>query len=320
MSLLQNTSNYYYPGGMLQPGRSFSSSDYRYGFNGQEQVDEIAGEGNHNSALFWEYDTRLFRRWNLDPIKKPWQSDYACLSNSPIWKIDPDGDDDYFNSDGKLISQTKTGTTIYVQTAGGNVSFSQLPMNNLHNRQTLANITKHYADKIGLKGTIGVSNYPKDRNNKALAFTQEDKIYINARSEGVGVTPLFNDYNNLKSALRHEDDHKGKGHGFTGNSNLEHAEVYLTQIKDPTFENTTTEFKKGIVGSIASYLKDAAYDEMNGGVGDFTDLKNLLTEFNKQSSTTGYTFSLVQTQSGYSDPKAYQYEVYAIPEKSEKTK
>jgi hypothetical protein len=37
---------------------------YRYGFNGQEKSDEIAGEGNHNTAEFWEYDTRTGRRWN----------------------------------------------------------------------------------------------------------------------------------------------------------------------------------------------------------------------------------------------------------------
>jgi hypothetical protein len=40
---------------------------YRFGFNGQEKVNEIAGVGNHNTAEFWEYDTRLGRRWNLDP-------------------------------------------------------------------------------------------------------------------------------------------------------------------------------------------------------------------------------------------------------------
>ena len=35
---------------------------YRFGFNGQEKVNEIAGVGNHNTALFWEYDTRTAQR------------------------------------------------------------------------------------------------------------------------------------------------------------------------------------------------------------------------------------------------------------------
>ncbi|RYE57187.1 MAG: hypothetical protein EOP48_06355 [Sphingobacteriales bacterium] len=40
---------------------------YRFGFNGQEKVNEIAGIGYHNTALFGEYDTRLALRWNRDP-------------------------------------------------------------------------------------------------------------------------------------------------------------------------------------------------------------------------------------------------------------
>jgi hypothetical protein len=57
---------------------------YRYGFNGQEKVDEIAGVGNHNSALYWEYDTRLGRRWNVDPVDQVNISNYAVMYNNPI--------------------------------------------------------------------------------------------------------------------------------------------------------------------------------------------------------------------------------------------
>jgi len=85
-------SNYCYPGGMLQPGRSFSSDNYRFGFNGQEKVDEISGTGNHNTALFWEYDTRLLRRWNLDPVDQVNVSNYATFVNNPIFYTDPNGD------------------------------------------------------------------------------------------------------------------------------------------------------------------------------------------------------------------------------------
>jgi hypothetical protein len=66
---------------------------YRFGFNGQEKVDEIAGAGNHTTAEFWEYDTRLGRRWNRDPVVKPWESSYACFANNPIWYSDVNGDD-----------------------------------------------------------------------------------------------------------------------------------------------------------------------------------------------------------------------------------
>jgi len=47
-------------------GRTFSSEKYWLGFNGQEKDDEVAGAGNTNTAMFWEYDIRLGRRWNSE--------------------------------------------------------------------------------------------------------------------------------------------------------------------------------------------------------------------------------------------------------------
>jgi RHS repeat-associated protein len=68
-------------------------SSYRYGFNGQERTDELKGAGNHYTAQFWEYDPRLGRRWNVDPLahKFPNISPYAFVENNPINLIDPDG-------------------------------------------------------------------------------------------------------------------------------------------------------------------------------------------------------------------------------------
>ena len=47
------------------------STRYRYGFNGQEKDNEVYGEGNSYTAEFWEYDPRLGRRWNCDPVSNP---------------------------------------------------------------------------------------------------------------------------------------------------------------------------------------------------------------------------------------------------------
>jgi hypothetical protein len=66
---------------------------YRFGFNTQEKVDEISGAGNHNTALFWEYDTRLGRRWNVDPVDQMGMSNYAVMRGNPILLIDILGDD-----------------------------------------------------------------------------------------------------------------------------------------------------------------------------------------------------------------------------------
>ncbi|MBK6730827.1 MAG: hypothetical protein IPG60_07635 [Bacteroidetes bacterium] len=76
---------------MLMPNRSWSAvSEYRFGFGGQEQDDEVYGQGNLNTAMFWEYDTRLGRRWNLDPVDQ-FQSNYAVFLNNPVLIIDING-------------------------------------------------------------------------------------------------------------------------------------------------------------------------------------------------------------------------------------
>jgi hypothetical protein len=77
---------------MLMPGRNFNATDYRYGHNTQEKVDEISGSGNHYTALFWEYDPRLVRRWNPDPRPDAWESVYAAFANNPIFHSDILGD------------------------------------------------------------------------------------------------------------------------------------------------------------------------------------------------------------------------------------
>lgn len=69
------------------------ASKYRYGFQGQEGDDEVAGQGNSLTAQFWQYDSRLGRRWNVDPVVKSHESPYAAFANNPILLIDPSGAD-----------------------------------------------------------------------------------------------------------------------------------------------------------------------------------------------------------------------------------
>jgi len=70
--------------------RSYASAEqYRYGYGTQEKDSEI-GEGIY-TAEYWQYDSRLGRRWNVDPVGKAFMSTYACFNNNPIYFIDPLG-------------------------------------------------------------------------------------------------------------------------------------------------------------------------------------------------------------------------------------
>jgi RHS repeat-associated protein len=85
---------FHHPFGMQLVGRKYTqlNSEYKYGFQTQEKVNEIAGEGNHYIAQFWEYDPRIGRRWNLDPVDQISISNYAALGNNPIYYTDFLGD------------------------------------------------------------------------------------------------------------------------------------------------------------------------------------------------------------------------------------
>ncbi|OJV43571.1 MAG: hypothetical protein BGO29_11595 [Bacteroidales bacterium 36-12] len=112
------TANDYYPFGMIMPGRSLITDiDYRYSINGQEKTPEIAP--NTTTAPYWEYDSRIVRRWNIDPKQKVYESPYMCFSGSPILLSDPMGDQ-AGDPQPKLYHNTEVGKDVF--TKGFNAS------------------------------------------------------------------------------------------------------------------------------------------------------------------------------------------------------
>jgi hypothetical protein len=85
---------------------SVSKGEYRFGMNTQEKDNEIYGEGNSYTAEYWQYDARLGRRWNVDPVVKVHESPYATFANNPIWFVDPSGAEAVFPDD-KFGDQAK---------------------------------------------------------------------------------------------------------------------------------------------------------------------------------------------------------------------
>ena len=82
---------------------------YRYGFNGQEH-DYDNGQEMY-TALYWEYDSRSGRRWNIDPLSAnyPWQSPYSVFNNTPIFYNDPSGASGEPPKDQKVIKTASGG-------------------------------------------------------------------------------------------------------------------------------------------------------------------------------------------------------------------
>jgi len=98
------------------------TEDYRFGFNGQQKDNEVAGIGNHLDFGARGLDTRIGKWWSVDPLasKYPGVSPYAAMNNNPILNKDEDGREpikalagtvtmfmNVFNNSPSRIGQTK---------------------------------------------------------------------------------------------------------------------------------------------------------------------------------------------------------------------
>ncbi len=72
--------------------QSYYNGGYRYFFNGQEADNEVLGEGALTEFGGFGYDTRIARRWNLDPIFLDGYSPYVVFLDNPICYVDDDGE------------------------------------------------------------------------------------------------------------------------------------------------------------------------------------------------------------------------------------
>ncbi len=110
------TANDYYPFGMIMIGRNYNNGtavDYRFGFNGKENDNEVKGEGNQIDFGARAYDPRIGRWLSLDPLqaKYPSLSPYNFTANSPIRFVDPDGKVIRIYYDGGKYYDYKPGIT-----------------------------------------------------------------------------------------------------------------------------------------------------------------------------------------------------------------
>ena len=173
---------------------------YRYFFNGQEADNEVFGEGVSLTAEFWQYDSRLGRRWNVDPVFKVYESPYACFAGNPVTFADPNGDSSvvdakgyiiyydendkdlrvFINENGKLRQIGELGKTIEADTWFANLlKENAAAAKDSWNPVSFRNKVKQYGEwdyKYASKGNkeneniryhlLGIAFYRKDKNNK----------------------------------------------------------------------------------------------------------------------------------------------------------
>ena len=290
------------PFGMLLEGRNWAAgSEYKYGFNTQEQDDEVYGNGNLNTALFWAYDTRLGRRWNIDEKIKPFISGYNCFSNNPIIRVDPKGNDDYFDLKGNYLGTDKNGHQIRIvkDTEISIFIFSDIDSKtidpatirswcylgdfrysprDLENNIRLAKIAKHYTGEL---------IYPVENENPNKLASESNNIIRIYTNNGF-IDECWNDYHIFKSVINdHEKMHRKDASPMTYE---QHANIYINQIGGASFRLIDDkDFQKGVIASGVEYAINSAIKENTMSKAAWQN------KFNKSLKENGINFSIYIT-------------------------
>jgi len=182
-----------YPFGMEMPGRKFSSNTYKFGYQGSEKDDEIAGVTQANFTTFYrEGDTRKGQWDTPDPILNPSESPYVMMGDNPIWKNDPLGnlDDNYtINKNGtvdKEITADKTDNYKYKDDKGNITDLGtynkldngliQIPKNGdvfINNSdQVVPGKDRNYVDPNIFAGMLGAAFEYKNESGLTMQINQ----------------------------------------------------------------------------------------------------------------------------------------------------
>ncbi len=265
-----------------------------------EKDDEVKGAGNSYTTEFRQYDPRVGRWLSVDPMSKPDLSSYISMSNNPIIRIDPRGDDDFFNSKGVYLGSTLEGHTIRVVNA--EITFEDAQKNianntkvltdftylatNLDNRSMLSAIATVYAPVAGINETIRVEEHEIGGPLGAEAFyhpcetrstpCDDDYFAIAVSTDGL-INANLNDAANLTNVLVHEKKHQDD---YETHQPLNHTDAVITQAYHTTWQATTREYKHASLKYTAKLLNQA----INQGV-DMNKINNKIQEI--QSSPLG---------------------------------
>ncbi|MCK6610376.1 MAG: hypothetical protein L6Q78_04980, partial [Bacteroidia bacterium] len=170
----------YSPFGAPLAGRTWQVGEYRYGFNTQERDDEIAGFGNIMTAEYWEYDTRLGRRWNVDPVDQIFVSNYSVNGLNPIIFCDPNGDLFGIKGFGSTSEQRKAAKSFAKEHDG--------KVNNLLRKSI--NVTYSKYERLPVTGR-GEMQGETQTNFSAGLYLADKEQYFNPDGSAISELPQY---------------------------------------------------------------------------------------------------------------------------------
>ncbi|SHN29524.1 Metallopeptidase toxin 2 [Chitinophaga sp. CF418] len=127
-------------------------------------------------------------------------------------------------------------------------------------------------------------------------------IFVNKNK--LKIPEPLGDFNVMKSALIHEDLHKKDNIKNVAESFLLHTNVYLNQMKDPTFAKVPERYQLGWIASFAQFVLN--YYDQEGINGFGPGIESIVDDFNKNGKS-GHVLKV-----DVSAPKSssYSFQIY----------
>lgn len=174
----------------MLPGRKYQASPtskYRYSINGQEKESEL--NENITTAQYWEYDSRIVRRWNVDPKPNTSISPYNCFAGNPVWFSDRMGDTPrvQMNNAFYTLTRGKDNKLQYVDDKGAAYT-GKLSANATSVMTAFTNALKGSGSNIAGSTVQGRAN--DLLNSKFDLFITEDNFALTGR-HGEGFDALY---------------------------------------------------------------------------------------------------------------------------------
>jgi hypothetical protein len=145
------------------------------------------------------------------------------------------------------LSQVK-----FLTTATKHIDGKTYQVGTSESNKVISNIISHY-HKSRADFTV-----EKDEESIAAYENNTNTIHVSLNKEGKTLTKFTDDYRNLKNILFHEEKHrKDKESNLT---TLGHIDVYLYQVNDKSFVETSPEFKQFIFKKIEFYINKINWD------------------------------------------------------------
>jgi hypothetical protein len=270
----------YNAGSMNVVSQVCDEDHYHYGYNGQMKVNEWAGVGNHNTALFWEYDTRTGRRANQDPKGDIWQSPYIAFGDNPIENVDPLGDKVFHynavkDANGNTTLQLASVETVYKNVIVGYTYNIHAPTGRYPIYQTVEDTKDRYvvATQKYVYTDAGTGNRRVDYTTES-AYDSYDEAYANRDHPNDQAGPIMVGLASVAHAHRMGEApgavRSSAGITLKNSTRQRYGESFSTTVSDgkinvsemtsttATFDYVVTADGKLIIGSGHEYMSGGA--------------------------------------------------------------